>query len=139
MTPAPDVVASSGTWCNLIELLDLVSPPERSHQPALMGADPGSGEGILTHGRLRETLASFSLTAFGIRPGDRVAVALDAGPELALAVLSVCSRACCVPLNPKVGFSTFPKSFLPDVERQASLVGGASMRPLERACLHMHT
>ena len=101
---SPDAVAAIGPWSNLVELLDLVSPPERSRQPALSWAGfPDSAEVTITHGHLRDTLSSFSLAAFGIRPGDRVAVALEAGPELALAILGVCSRACCVPLNPEVG------------------------------------
>ena len=92
--------AASGRWSSLPDLLGLACPPERSHDLALRDAQ--GTDFRLSHGRLREILAAFSLSEFGIGPGERVAVALEAGPELGLAILCLSSRACCMPLDPKV-------------------------------------
>jgi oxalate---CoA ligase len=60
------------------------------------------GRRPLTYGRLagqaRETIES--LNAIGIGHGDRVAVALPGGAEMASAVLALAAGATCAPLNP---------------------------------------
>ena len=47
------------------------------------------------------------LNANGIRRGDRVAIALPNGPELAVAILGVSAGAVCAPLNPRAGDEEF--------------------------------
>ena len=56
----------------------------------------------LTHSRLRKFIESFDYLAknYSIAPGDRVGIAMPNGPELGICLLTVCSRACAVPLNP---------------------------------------
>jgi acyl-CoA synthetase (AMP-forming)/AMP-acid ligase II len=56
----------------------------------------------LTHGGLRALMADIAgqLNALGIGRGDRVAIVLPNGPEMATSVLSVASAASTAPLNP---------------------------------------
>lgn len=42
----------------------------------------------------------FSLSDFGIYPGDRIAIIIPNGPELAVALLCTISEWCAVPINP---------------------------------------
>jgi len=62
----------------------------------------GDSRKALTHERLREFVEKFDTlaTRYGILPGDRVGIAMPNGPELGVCLLSVCSRACSVPVNP---------------------------------------
>ena len=56
----------------------------------------------LTHSCLRSFIENFDSLAkdYGIAPGDRVGIAMPNGPELGICLLTVCSRACAVPVNP---------------------------------------
>ena len=56
----------------------------------------------LTHDRLRTFIENFDSLArdYGIRPGDRVGIAMPNGPELGICLPTICSRACAVPVNP---------------------------------------
>lgn len=56
----------------------------------------------LTHSCLRKFIENFDSLAknYGIAPGDRVGIAMPNGPELGICLLTVCSRACAVPVNP---------------------------------------
>jgi oxalate---CoA ligase len=56
----------------------------------------------LTHGALRRQVAdtAAALNAMGIGRGDRVAIVLPNGPEMASAFLSIASSATAAPLNP---------------------------------------
>ena len=56
----------------------------------------------LTHSRLRKFIEKFDSLAknYGIAPGDRVGIAIPNGPELGICLLTICSRACAVPVNP---------------------------------------
>lgn len=56
----------------------------------------------LTHDRLRNFIENFDSLArdYGIRPGDRVGIAMPNGPELGICLPTICSRACAVPVNP---------------------------------------
>ncbi len=69
------------------------------HAAALVTVD---GE-VLDHSSLSAEVdrLSESLRGAGIGPGDRVAIVLPNGPEMALALLAVMSSACAAPLNPK--------------------------------------
>jgi acyl-CoA synthetase (AMP-forming)/AMP-acid ligase II len=74
----------------------LVKPP--GDHPALAVPD----ELVLTYGRLRELIdeASRQLSALGVGPQDRVAMALPNGPEAIVLFLAVAGIATACPLNP---------------------------------------
>jgi acyl-CoA synthetase (AMP-forming)/AMP-acid ligase II len=57
---------------------------------------------VITHGDLRQTVARLAgqLRAAGIERGDRIAIVLPNGPEMALTFLAVTSCATAAPLNP---------------------------------------
>ena len=57
----------------------------------------------LSHADLRALIERLSgqLRAFGISRGDRVAIVLPNGPEMAITFLAVASCATAAPLNPK--------------------------------------
>lgn len=57
---------------------------------------------VITHGRLRELVieAAGRLAALGVRPGDRVAMALPNGPEAIVLFLAAALGATAYPLNP---------------------------------------
>lgn len=67
--------------------------------PALLAPDRPP----LTYGRLRAHVAELAtqLAAFGVARGDRVAIALGNGPEMALSFLAAATCATAAPLNPK--------------------------------------
>jgi acyl-CoA synthetase (AMP-forming)/AMP-acid ligase II len=83
-----------------------------SARSGLIGAharrDPGAiallapGRPALTFGALLASVESIarSLAEFGLGRGNRIAVALPGGPELAMAVLAVSDGCTCVPINP---------------------------------------
>lgn len=64
--------------------------------------EPSNGEKVpLTHARLKQFVRDeFDLRAFGVQHGQRVAVLLPNGPELALTIISVVSHWCAAPINP---------------------------------------
>src|SRR5688572_25346625 len=70
----------------------------REDAPAISAPDRAT----LTHGGLRRQIADAAgqLNARGIGRGDRVAIVLPNGPEMATAFLSVASAASTAPLNP---------------------------------------
>ncbi len=70
----------------------------RHDAPAILAP----GRNALTHGGLRALMADISgqLHARGIGRGDRVAIVLPNGPEMATAFLSVAATATTAPLNP---------------------------------------
>ena len=88
-----------------------------------------SGAAPLTYAGLRklvgETIAS--LNAFGIGRGDRVAIVLPNGPEMATAFLAIASAATSAPLNPTYRADEF-EFYLSDLGAKALVVeaGGAS-------------
>lgn len=69
-----------------------------SDHPALKSVDGHS----LSYAALRDQVhdLSRSLCAHGIAPGDRVAVSVPSGPEMATLFLAIASTATCAPLNP---------------------------------------
>lgn len=89
-------------------LLDLF--PAANDQPALF--EPESQKS-LSHGRLRDFLATFSLP-IPLRAGRKpvVAVALPNGPLLGLAVLAVASYYTAAPINAAVGVEQFKADIL---------------------------
>src|ERR1700678_2659487 len=88
-----------------------------------------SGSASLTYAELRklvgETIAS--LNGFGIGRGDRVAIVLPNGPEMATAFLAVASAATSTPLNPTYRADEF-EFYMRDLAAKALVVesGGAS-------------
>src|ERR1700677_903407 len=88
-----------------------------------------SGSASLTYAELRkligETIAS--LNGFGIGRGDRVAIVLPNGPEMATAFLAVASAATSAPLNPTYRADEF-EFYMSDLGAKALVVeaGGAS-------------
>jgi acyl-CoA synthetase (AMP-forming)/AMP-acid ligase II/acyl carrier protein len=52
-----------------------------------------------------------TLRSMGIGRGDRVAVILPNGPEMAVAILSLASSATCVPMNPAYGIEELDRYF----------------------------
>ena len=61
------------------------------------------GGAALTHGRLRAETARLAkrLRALGMGPGDRVAIVLGNGPEMAVAFLAAAAVGAAAPLNPR--------------------------------------
>ncbi len=74
---------------------------------AIMGLDRKP----LTYAHLQTCLeqASARLTKLGVLKGDRVAVALPAGPELAVCMLAITQVAVCAPLNPDYTANEFAR------------------------------
>src|SRR3954447_10131161 len=92
--------------------------------------DDPSHAAILAPGRTPLTYAALvgiiddvarSLNAAGCGVGDRVAVVLPNGPEMATAFLGVSAAACCAPLNPGYRSAEFDEA-LADLEARAILV-----------------
>ena len=67
--------------------------------PAIVTAEGA----VASHGRLRAETARLAerLRALGVGPGDRVAVVLDNGPEMAVAFLAAAAAGAAAPLNPR--------------------------------------
>jgi acyl-CoA synthetase (AMP-forming)/AMP-acid ligase II len=80
--------------------------------------------------QVRATLAA--LNSLGIGPGDRVAMVLPNGPDLAVAFLSVSSGATSVPLNPSYALDEFLFS-LSDLKAKAVMVPAGTESPARLA------
>ena len=94
---------------------------ERGAAGATALAAPGRTP--LTYGGLREFCArtAGALNAIGIGIGDRVAIVLPNGPEMASAFLSVASAATAAPLNPTYRREEFD-FYLSDLNAKALLI-----------------
>ena len=100
---------------------DLLSPDDAG--PALITVD---GESI-DHAALRaevDRLAGAAAAA-GLRPGDRIAIVLPNGPEMALVLLAAMSVGCAAPLNPKYREEEF-RFYLDDLRAAALVTDGQS-------------
>ena len=88
-----------------------------------------SGAAPLTYAGLRELVGETiaALNALGIGRGDRVAIVLPNGPEMATAFLAVASAATSAPLNPTYRADEF-EFYLGDLGAKALVIeaGGAS-------------
>ena len=78
-------------------------------------SDPG-GDAILApdrttlrNGRLLDLVSRLpaSLAPYGVRPGERVAIVMPNGPEMATCFLAVSTMAACAPLNPDYSVPEF--------------------------------
>ena len=87
--------------------------------PALLGVVGQS----LSYGALAEQIRTtvLSLNGAGIGPGDRVAVVLPNGPEMAACFLSVATTCVCAPLNPAYRADEFD-FYLDDLDARALVV-----------------
>ena len=95
----------------------------RASVSALIGAvarsDPDAdavlapGLPAMSYGRLDRhiSVTAAGLASLGIRPGDRIAIVLSPGPEMAVALLAVAAVAVAVPLNPAAPRAEFESSF----------------------------
>ncbi len=94
--------------------------------PAILAPDRPA----LTHGGLRHLMQATAdrLNALGIGRGDRVAIVLPNGPEMATAFVSVAVAATTAPLNP--GYRDEELAFyLSDIGAKAILVGAEENGP----------
>lgn len=92
--------AQSERFSTLGELL-----ATRARETPLAPALLAPGRPTLTCGALLEQLqrTASALRAAGVSPGERVALVLPNGPELAAAALATMGYAACAPLNPAYG------------------------------------
>lgn len=88
--------------------------------PALLAIDGTRVEYLGLSEQIARTRAE--LNAAGIGRGDRVALVLENGPELASAFLGIASVATCAPLNPSYRESEFA-FYLSDLGAKALVVG----------------
>src|ERR1022692_1329736 len=84
----------------------------------------------LTYGGLRALieLTISSLNQFGVGRGDRVAIVLPNGPEMATAFIAIASGATAAPLNPAYKAAEF-EFYLSDVKAKALVVEDGSTSP----------
>ncbi|HVR33080.1 MAG TPA: acyl--CoA ligase [Acidimicrobiia bacterium] len=89
---------------------------------------------FLTYEALRQTVDSLaeSLRSRGVGPGDRVAIVLPNGPEMAIMFLAVVSVGCAAPLNPKYREAEF-RFYLEDLGAKALVVPPGGHPDAERA------
>jgi oxalate---CoA ligase len=101
-----------------------------THLPELLAAQPSTGLALraperrpLTYGGLSHVVAQTlnSLNAWGIGRGDRVAMVLPNGPEMAAAFVAVASAATAAPLNPAYRSDEF-EFYMTDLRAKALLV-----------------
>ena len=106
----------------------LLAPDETG--PALITV---AGESI-DHASLWETVDRLaeSLRRAGLGPGDRIAIVLPNGPEMALVLLAAMSVGCAAPLNPKYREEEF-RFYLDDLRAAALVTDGQSPAALAAA------
>ncbi len=88
------------------------------------------GRPTLTYGGLRDHVAATvtALNAMGIGRGDRVAIVLDNGPEMASAFVAVAAAATTAPLNPAYRADEF-RFYLEDLGARLLMVEAGSESP----------
>lgn len=91
MTGGPAGLASAAVLADLLAVGD-------DDAPAILTAEGA----VLSHGRLRAETARLAdrLRALGVEHGDRVAIVLENGPEMAVAFLAAAAAGAAAPLNP---------------------------------------
>src|SRR5262249_1720872 len=89
-----------------------------------------SGTTPLTYGALKSLAVRTveALNEFGIGRGDRVAIVLPNGPEMATAFLSIASGAAAAPLNPGYRADEF-EFYMTDIKAKALVVEEGSSSP----------
>ena len=111
-------------------LLDLLAAGADAH-PALVAPDRPA----LSYAALRANVAALAaqLQDLGIGRGDRVALAMLNGPELAIAFLAAATAATAAPLNPKYRPDEF--AFYFDDTRAKALIVAPDTLPDARAAI----
>jgi acyl-CoA synthetase (AMP-forming)/AMP-acid ligase II len=110
------------TFSTLVELLSAGA----DNEPALRAP----GQPALTYDALRQNVLATiaSLNGMGIGRGDRVAIVLPNGPEMAAAFFSVAACATSAPLNPAYRADEF-EFYLSDLNAKALIVEHGSQSP----------
>jgi acyl-CoA synthetase (AMP-forming)/AMP-acid ligase II len=110
---------------NCSTLGELLSRGEEAH-----AAIRAPGAGPLGYGGLRQLIQTTvaRLNSFGIGDGDRVAIVLPNGPEMATAFLAVASGATAAPLNPAYRTEEF-QFYMSDLAAKALIVEAGSTSP----------
>ncbi len=106
-----------------------LSYPADTLPDLLAGADPqrpaigAPGRPWLSHGGLRQLSAATlaALNGFGIGRGDRVAIVLPNGPEMAAAFIAIAGAATTAPLNPAYKADEFD-FYLADLNARALVI-----------------
>lgn len=111
-------------------LLDLLAAGADDH-PALVAP----GRPPLSYAALRANVAALAgqLQALGVRRGDRVALAMANGPDMAVAFLAAATAATAAPLNPKYRRDEF--AFYYDDTRAKALIVAPGTQDEARAAL----
>lgn len=111
---------------------------ELLHAPASLAGDRPALLGVARRSLSRSGLmrqiedVSRSLKAAGVRSGDRVAICLPDGPEMATAFLGICSAVASAPLNPAYREEEFA-FFLSDLEARALVLPAGAESPARPA------
>jgi acyl-CoA synthetase (AMP-forming)/AMP-acid ligase II/acyl carrier protein len=115
--------------CSLFELI-LNESSTWPQAPAILSL----GKETLTYGELSRHLQSITLqlSRLGFREGDRLAVVLPNGSEMATAFLAISSVCSCAPLNPAYPFDEFLFS-LSDLHVKALVALPGSDAPAHKA------
>ncbi len=115
--------------CSLFELIS-----KTSHKWPESAAIRSPGKDPMNYGDLSRHLQSTArqLSRLGIKPGDRLAVVLPNGAEMATAFLAVSSICACAPLNPNSPYDEFLFS-LPDLNVKALVAFPGDQAPAQRA------
>ncbi|HVC23624.1 MAG TPA: AMP-binding protein [Candidatus Dormibacteraeota bacterium] len=102
----------------------------RSDRPAILVPDGP----VLSHARLRQMVSEGAerLAAFGVGPGDRVAMALPNGPEAIVLFLAAALGATACPLNPAYKEDEF-RFYLEDTSARVLLVPPGEGQAARRA------
>jgi acyl-CoA synthetase (AMP-forming)/AMP-acid ligase II len=92
----------------------------------------------LTYGGLRTQVAGTvaALNARGIGAGDRVAIVLDNGPEMAAAFLGIGAGATAAPLNPSYRADEF-EFYLTDLRAKLLVIGAGKETPAEAVAMKL--
>jgi oxalate---CoA ligase len=113
-------------------LHQMISAEEDQHQSALAILAPGK-EGLSFADLSRQIQSTaLQLTRLGMLPGDRLAVVLPNGPEMATAFLAISSVCTCAPLNPAYRLDEF-KTSLQELQIKVLVTGYGSETPAPQA------
>ena len=107
---------------------DIVSAASGARAVGAPGRAWMSGSGLREQAQTVRTV----LNAAGIGAGDRVAIVLPNGPEMATAFLSVAATCCAAPLNPAYKADEF-EFYLQDLQPAAILLAASEAGPAKDA------
>ena len=124
---APCYLANMADPRTLLELLDTAD----ANRPALIPPDAGPP---VTYHELRRRVRAMAaaLHGAGIRPGDRVALALPNGPDALVAFLAAATAGTAAPLNPGYKYEEFC-FYLADTRAKLLMLSPGDDGPARRA------